>query len=77
MSAITPGLPGQERLGPQCSRYVAPDALPELEVAGYVESISDLYEEKFGDVTYTTKITLTEDDPRLRWGMTVVVRFAP
>jgi anti-sigma factor ChrR (cupin superfamily) len=28
MSAITPGLPGQERLGPQCSRYVAPDALP-------------------------------------------------
>lgn len=56
---------------------VIPDALPEIEIAGRVESIGDLYEEKFGDVTYTTKIVLSEADPRLRWGMTVLVRFEP
>ena len=40
-----------------------------------MESISDLYEEKRGDVTYTARILLDEDDERLRWGMTVVVTF--
>ena len=54
---------------------ITPDALPELELSGTVETISDLYEEKRGDVTYTVKITLDETDPRLRWGMTVVVTF--
>jgi multidrug resistance efflux pump len=54
---------------------VTPDALPELELLGTVESISDLYEEKRGDVTYTARILLDEDDERLRWGMTVVVTF--
>ena len=54
---------------------VTPDALPELELSGTVESISDLYEEKRGDVTYTARILLDEDDERLRWGMTVVVTF--
>ena len=54
---------------------VTPDALPDLELSGTVESISNLYEEKRGDVTYTAKIRLNEDDPRLRWGMTVVVTF--
>jgi len=28
MTAITPGLPGQERLGPQAARYIDPEALP-------------------------------------------------
>jgi multidrug resistance efflux pump len=56
---------------------VIPDALPELELVGRVESISDLFEEKFGDVTYTTTIRLSDVDPRLRWGMTVLVRFEP
>lgn len=54
---------------------VTPDALPDLELSGTVESISNLYEEKRGDVTYTAKILLDEGDPRLRWGMTVVVTF--
>jgi len=54
---------------------VTPDALPDLELKGTVESISDLYEEKRGDVTYTARILMDEDDERLRWGMTVVVTF--
>jgi multidrug resistance efflux pump len=54
---------------------VTPDALPELELSGTVEYISDLFEEKRGDVTYTARIKLDESDPRLRWGMTVVVVF--
>jgi len=29
-----------------------------------------------GDVTYTVLIRLVESDPRLRWGITVEVRFA-
>lgn len=54
---------------------VTPDALPDLELSGTVEYISDLFEEKRGDVTYTARILLDESDPRLRWGMTVVVTF--
>ncbi|MBN2500914.1 MAG: HlyD family efflux transporter periplasmic adaptor subunit [Anaerolineales bacterium] len=54
---------------------VTPDALPDLELTGTVESIKDLFEEKRGDITYTVKISLDETDPRLRWGMTVVVTF--
>jgi len=54
---------------------ITPDALPDLELSGTVEYISDLYEEKRGDVTYTARILLDESDPRLRWGMTVVVNF--
>lgn len=54
---------------------VQPDALPELELLGEIDSISQYYVERFGDVTYTAKIMLRESDPRLRWGMTVQVRF--
>jgi multidrug resistance efflux pump len=54
---------------------VTPDALPDFELSGTVEYISDLFEEKRGDVTYTARILLDESDPRLRWGMTVVVTF--
>ncbi len=54
---------------------VTPDALPDLELSGTVESIKDIYEEKRGDITYTARIVLDESDPRLRWGMTVVVVF--
>ena len=54
---------------------IVPDALPDLQLSGTVDSISDLFEEKLGDVTYTAKIRLDEGDPRLRWGMTVVVTF--
>jgi multidrug resistance efflux pump len=54
---------------------VTPDALPDLVLSGTVESISNIFEEKRGDITYTAKIRLDEGDPRLRWGMTVVVTF--
>jgi hypothetical protein len=52
-----------------------PDALPSITLGGVVESISDTFEEKRGDITYTTRILVDEIDPRLRWGMTVVVSF--
>ena len=54
---------------------IVPDALPDLQLSGRVESISDLNQEIRGDVTYTAKIALQESDPRLRWGMTVMVTF--
>ena len=55
---------------------INPDALPELELNGIVSSISQLFTEKRGDVTYTVTIDLEESDPRLRWGMTMVVTFS-
>jgi multidrug resistance efflux pump len=54
---------------------IVPDALPEITLIGIVESIGDKFEEKRGDITYTTRILVDEIDPRLRWGMTVVVTF--
>ena len=42
------------------------DALPELELSGTVEHISDLYTEKGGDITYTVRIRLDEDNENLR-----------
>jgi multidrug resistance efflux pump len=54
---------------------IVPDALPELELDGSVESISDTFIERAGDITYIARILLDEVDPRLRWGMTVEVRF--
>ena len=56
---------------------IVPDALPELELAGTVKSIGQLFEVKFGDITYTAVIALQDSDPRLRWGMTVAVQFEP
>ncbi|MCI0521238.1 MAG: efflux RND transporter periplasmic adaptor subunit [Chloroflexi bacterium] len=56
---------------------IIPDAFPDLELAGEVVLISQLYEEKFGDITYKARIVLQDGDPRLRWGMTVTVRFEP
>jgi multidrug resistance efflux pump len=54
---------------------IAPDALPDLELGGKVESINKIFEEKRGDVTYTTRILLDKVDPSLRWGMTVAITF--
>ena len=51
------------------------DALPDLELSGAVEHISDLYTEKGGDITYTVRILLDEGDEHLRWGMTALVTF--
>ncbi len=54
---------------------VTPDSLTDVVLTGTVEDISDLFEEKRGDVTYTARILLDNFDPRLRWGMIVVVTF--
>jgi multidrug resistance efflux pump len=54
-----------------------PEPIPDLELSGTVDSISQIYQELHGDITYKAKINLDETDPRLRWGMTVTVRFEP
>jgi len=51
------------------------DALPDLELSGTVEHISDMPSEKGGDITYTVTILLDEGAEKLRWGMTVLVTF--
>lgn len=55
---------------------VVPDALPDLDLNGTVTKIDQVSEEKRGDITYTVRVKLDETDPRLRWGMTVVITFA-
>ncbi len=54
---------------------VVADALPDLKLKGVVEKINQISEEKRGDITYTVRVKLLETDPRLRWGMTVVITF--
>ncbi len=54
---------------------VVADALPDLKLKGVVTKINQFYEEKRGDITYTVRVKLMETDPRLRWGMTVVITF--
>jgi multidrug resistance efflux pump len=54
---------------------VVPDALPDLEMTGNVESISQAYQEIAGDITYEVRLLLTDPDPQIRWGMTVEVTF--
>lgn len=65
-------VPGIE-IGQRAS--IIPEPIPDLELSGTVDSISQLYEEVHGDVTYKVRIALDENDPRLRWGMTVTVRM--
>jgi multidrug resistance efflux pump len=63
------------RIGVGQKVTVTADALPDLELTGEVESISDVFEEKRGDIVYTARVVLDEVDERLRWGMTTVVTF--
>jgi len=49
------------------------DALPGQDFNGRVESVGLLNGEKNGDVVYDVKISLQENDPQLRWGMTARV----
>lgn len=62
-------------ISPGDAATITPDALPDYSMKGVVESISNVYQEKRGDVTYTARIRVDEVDPRLRWGMTVAVVF--
>ncbi len=54
---------------------VRADALRDVELRGEVINISNIFEEKRGDITYTVRILLDKLDPRLRWGMTVEIVF--
>ncbi|MCU0486204.1 MAG: efflux RND transporter periplasmic adaptor subunit [Anaerolineales bacterium] len=56
---------------------IAADALPGLPFTGSVLSIRNIFQEVRGDVTYTARISLPVPDPRLRWGMTLLVTFTP
>ena len=51
------------------------DAIPDATLNGMIESISQTYEEKQGDIVYAVTVALDDSHPRLRWGMTAVVKF--
>jgi multidrug efflux pump subunit AcrA (membrane-fusion protein) len=53
------------------------DALPETEMSGLVEEISQSFKSQGGDILYTVRIKVDDVDPRMRWGMTVEVTFVP
>lgn len=54
---------------------ITPDALEDLRLGAEVEEIARNSGKKGGDVTYAVRLRLQESDARLRWGMTVEVRF--
>jgi multidrug resistance efflux pump len=54
---------------------ITPDALPDMDIEGYVLQISDYYQENRGDITYKTIIQLTDTPAKLEWGMTVLINF--
>ena len=53
------------------------DALPDEEMSGVVEKISQSFKSQGGDILYTVRIRVDDIDPRMRWGMTVEVTFEP
>lgn len=57
------------------SAKIKPDALSNLSLPATVTEIARSSGKKGGDVTYTVRLKLDQTDPRLRWGMTVEVRF--
>ncbi len=54
---------------------IKPDALSTLILPAKVTEIAQDSGKKGGDVTYVVRLKLEKTDPRLRWGMTVEVRF--
>jgi len=56
---------------------ISADALPEVEMSGMVEKISQSFKSQGGDILYTVRIKVNDVDPRMRWGMTVEVTFEP
>jgi len=51
------------------------DALSGESFNGEVESISQYALEQYGDITYTVRVKLLDNDEQLRWGMTAEVNF--
>lgn len=55
---------------------IIPDALSDITLNASIESINQGFKEKSGDIVYKVRLSLTEPDARLRWGMTVEVQFS-
>lgn len=53
------------------------DALKDITMNGVVTEISQASYVQGGDVIYTVRISASDVDPRLMWGMTVEVMFEP
>jgi multidrug resistance efflux pump len=53
------------------------DALPDVEMSGVVEDVSQSFKSQGGDILYTVRIKVEDVDPYMRWGMTVEVTFEP
>ena len=51
------------------------DAIPDVTLKGTVQSISQTYAEKQGDVVYEVTVRLDDTHPDILWGMTAVVKF--
>jgi multidrug efflux pump subunit AcrA (membrane-fusion protein) len=51
------------------------DALPDVTLRGSVTTISSIYVEQRGDITYKVTLALTGQNPQMRWGMTAQVTF--
>ena len=51
------------------------DALPDTTLKGSVLSIGQNYSENQGDIVYEVTILLTDQNPAMRWGMTVEVNL--
>jgi HlyD family secretion protein len=60
-------------VSPNAPATITVDALPGVSLNGQVKSIVPRSTVKRGDVTYTTDVTITDPDPRLKWGMTASV----
>ena len=58
---------------PGAEASITVDALPGVTLKGQVKSIVPRSAVKRGDVTYTVKVTITDSEPRLKWGMTAFV----
>jgi multidrug resistance efflux pump len=52
-------------------------ALPDLSLRAAIEKINLFYQEEDGDITYTARLSVDGDDPRLAWGMTVDIVLEP
>jgi multidrug resistance efflux pump len=56
---------------------MVPDALPDIKLAGTIQTISNAFTKQGGDIVYNVRILVDNPvDPRLRWGMTVEATFA-
>jgi len=52
------------------------DALPDLELTGKVEKVKPRGQNTRGDITYVVVVGFDEQDDRLLWAMTAVVKFS-